>query len=486
VKKIFKLTTFSFLGPFIAIFFVVLFTLLMQFLWLYIDDLIGKGLEWYTLMELLFYASASFVPLSLPLAVLLSSIMAFGKLSETYELTALKSAGISLLRIMVPMIITIFLFFIFAVVFANNIMPRANLKFRSLLWDITQKRPAFNIKEGVFYSGIDNYSIRIQKKGHGNTSIEGITIYDHSGNSSLGNEVVITAEKGEMSTTKDHHWLVLKLVNGTRYEEHDNTNNKITYPFSRLHFDTYLMKLDLSGFKLSRTNEDLFKDQYQMLNLKQLEFYRDSVQRAVTERRSKVVDYTKPYIRLLRDTAYFFHHDFPVNAEAAKAPFIENFPQEDRREIADRALNLARTLREIMRVQQDEISTYEMLDRKYLIEWHRKFALSFACITLFFIGAPLGAIIRKGGLGMPTIVSIIMFIIFYVIYIAGEKSAKEGAIPVWLGMWLPNIVLLPIGFYLTWRANVDAISFSADRIKRIFRSISQKFRPKRRAYSDPV
>ncbi len=468
------------MGPFSATFFVVLFTLLIQFLWKYIDDLVGKGLEWYVLIELLFYASASFVPLALPLSILLSSIMSFGKLAETYELVALKSAGVSLLRIMVPLITVIFAFSVFAFFFSNNVIPRANLKFHSLLWDIRQQRPALDIEAGYFYGGIDNYSIRIQKKDKKSSKIEGVIIYDHTRN--RGNDIVMTAQSGEMYTTDDKRWLMLKLYDGTRFEEMEvRSAGPPSYPANRLNFKSYELKFDLSTFNLSRTKEELFKDNYQMLNISQLEYYQDSLGRIVNNKRREVVDYSRPYFQFYRDTAYHYHTNVAYNKLTKGQSFLASIPVPDRSTTVSRALNTARTLKEVVRVQGEDIANYEKMHRRYRMEWHRKFALSLACLTLFFIGAPLGAIIRKGGLGMPTVVSIIMFMIFYMLSIMGERSAKEGALTPFVGMWMPTFVLMPIGFYLTWRANVDKISFSFDKIGRMFGAVAGLFRKKKNA-----
>ncbi|RYD77480.1 MAG: YjgP/YjgQ family permease [Sphingobacteriales bacterium] len=477
MKKIFTLTTFSFIGPFAATFFVVLFTLLIQFLWKYIDDLVGKGLEWYVLLELLFYASASFVPLALPLSILLSSIMCFGKLAETYELVALKSAGVSLLRIMFPLITVVFMLSGFAFYFSNNIIPRANLKFHSLLWDVRQQRPALDIQEGYFYGGIDNYSIRIQKKDKKSAKIEGIIIYDHTRN--RGNDVVMTANSGEMYTTEDKRWLILKLFNGTRFEEMEvRSAGPPTYPSNRLNFKSYEIKFDLSTFNLSRTKEELFKDNYQMLNIGQLQYYTDSVSSIVAKKRAEVVDYSRPYFQFYHDTAYYYNTYVSFNKLAGNEAFFASIPKQDRGTTVVRALNTARTLKGVMRGQAEDIAAYDKMNRRYQMEWHRKFALSLACLTLFFIGAPLGAIIRKGGLGMPTVVSIGMFMIFYMISIFGERSAKDGAISPFVGMWLPTFILMPIGFWLTWRANIDKISFNFDRTRRFFDWVGNLFRKK--------
>lgn len=471
------------MGPFAATFFVVLFTLLIQFLWKYIDDLVGKGLEWYVLMELLFYASASFVPLALPLSILLSSIMSFGKLAETYELVALKSAGVSLLRIMVPLITVVLAFSAFAFFFSNNVIPRANLKFHSLLWDIRQQRPALDIQEGYFYGGIDNYSIRIQKKHKNSPKIEGIIIYDHTRN--RGNDVVMTAQSGEMYTTDDERFLMLKLYNGTRFEEMEvRSAGPPTYPANRLNFKSYELKFDLSSFNLSRTKEELFKDNYQMLNISQLAYYEDSLGRIMKSKRKEVIDFSRPYFQFYRDTAYHYHSTVNFNKLSPESNFITAIPVPERATTVSRALNTARTLKEVVRIQAEDIANYEKMYRRYKMEWHRKFALSLACLTLFFIGAPLGAIIRKGGLGMPTVVSIIMFMIFYMLSIMGERSAKEGAISPFIGMWMPTFILMPIGFWLTWRANIDKISFNFDRPRRFISSIFSVFSKKKNIDAD--
>jgi lipopolysaccharide export system permease protein len=475
LKKIFNLTIFAFIGPFIATFFVVLFVILIQFLWTYIDDLVGKGLEWYIILKLLFFASASFVPTALPLAILLSSIMAFGKLAETYELVALKSAGVSLVRVMVPMITIVSLIGIGDFFFSNNVIPVANLKFHSLLWDIRQQRPALDIKEGVFYGGIDYYSIRINKKDKNSQKIEGVTIYDHT--HQIGNDVVMVAKSGEMSTTPNQRWLIIKLYDGTRYEEMRSSPTKgyNSYPADRVNFKSYEIKFDLSLFKLQKTKEELFKENSVMLNINQLQYYVDSLDKLKKKNISKGMEYTRPYLYAFRDTTVFKATAKiapEVPSGYAGAPLIYTMPTENRKDILVRAANSARALKEIYQAQAQEIQNLEKERTKYDLEWHRKFSISLACLTLFFIGAPLGAIIRKGGIGYPTVVAIIMFIIYYVISIIGERAAKENAINVVIGMWISTIVLMPIGLYLTYRANRDSIGTNFIRsIKRFLRMV---------------
>ena len=247
-------------------FLISLFILLMQFLWKYIDDLVGKGLEWYVIAELLMYASATLVPLALPLAILVSSIMTFGNLAENYELVAAKSAGISLQRIMRPLIIAAIMISAMAFYFSNNILPFTNLKMGSLLYDVRQQKPALYIKPGVFYNGIDGYSIRIGKKGADGQSLENIMIYDHTENK--GNVKVIVAESGKMEMSDDEKFLLITLYNGESYEERNNRKRNLdTHPHIRTSFKSDLIQFDLSTFKLSRTNEELFKNNYQMLNI---------------------------------------------------------------------------------------------------------------------------------------------------------------------------------------------------------------------------
>jgi len=245
------------------------------------------------------------------------------------------------------------------------------------------------------------------------------------------------------------------------------------YPASRLSFKSYDLKIDLSGFKMSRTNEDYFKDNYQMLNIAQLNYYQDSVGKIIHDKRKEAMDFSRPYFNYFKDTAFYRK----ANYSHAKN-LTHGLVRSEKREMVERAINTARTLKDdIYHNQAQEIENYNKLLWRYQIEWHRKFALSLACLTLFFIGAPLGAIIRKGGIGTPTVVSIAMFIIFYILTIVGEKSAKEGVVMPVTGMWLPTLVLMPIGFYLTHKANIDAFSFSFDRfrafIRRTRKSISK-------------
>ena len=441
----------------------------MQFLWKYIDDLVGKGLEWYIIAELLFYASASLVNMALPLAILLSSIMTLGNLGENYELVALRSAGISLGRIMYPLIIVALLTSVGAFYFANNIIPVSNLKMGTLLYDIRHQRPTMSLKPGVFYRGLQGYSIRTESKGEDEQSLYGLTIYDHTDNK--GNIKVTVADSGRMAYSHNERYMEFTLYSGKSYTQEDNPNRKSkSYPHSINQFDEELIRFDMSDFKLSRSNDEIFKDNYRMQSFAQLRAHIDSFKVEKVKRHAELADNIKKN----------FKHVYPELMSAADSvkmkrgartrlilpiaiakPFIlDNFPTGERKNIATTALNLSRSVKSYLSsITEDARIRDNRMDR-YEIEIHRKLTLSVACLVLFFIGAPLGAIIRKGGLGLPVIVSVLFFLLYYVISITGEKFAKEGVWTPFEGMWLSSAVLLPIGIFLTYKATTDSSLFN--------------------------
>lgn len=471
-KKIYKLVLFSFLGPFVVTFFVCLFALLMHFLWKYIDDMAGKGLDMFVVAELLFYASAHFVPLALPLAVLLSSIMAFGNLSERSELIALKTAGVSLIRAMVPLFVTVFFLSLAALYFTNYVLPTANLKFGALLWDVRQKKPSLDIREGIFYSGLDGYIIRANERDDNTNVLHDVLIYDHS--KSAGNQIVTRAKEAEMFTTPDERWLVMRLTDGIRYEEmeEDRKGNK-TNPHSRLKFESYEIRFDLSGFQMKRTDEDLFKGHHQMLTIRQLKTSLDSMNLNLLVKQKLIHDFVKPSFYILHDTTFFEHTDPKAADLNPEIALIENIEPRFRNNVINRSITHSRNVRRNLEMHSSEISILNQRISRFGVEWHRKFTLSFACIVLFLIGAPLGAIIRKGGLGMPTVIAVILFIIFHILSITFEKFARQQLIDPFLGMWIPVFILIPIGIFLTYKANVDSPILNKDAfvtyVKRLFK-----------------
>ena len=470
----------SYIGPFLMTFFIAVFVLFMQFLWKYVDDLIGKGLETQTLAKLFFYASLTTFPLALPLAILLSSLMTFGSLGEHFELVALKSAGMSLQKIMMPLIIMAFLTSVSAFVFANNILPFVNLKMKSLLYDIEQKKPALNIKEGVFYNGIEGYTIRIEKKDPDGISCKGIMIYDQTQN--VGNNKVSIAESGKMAMTADKQYLSVVLYNGINYEEVVDPKNETKHTLIRSKFKEQSVLFDLSGFKMVRTDEGLFKSSYAMLDISQINNITDSLQ---TEKEKQISGFRNNFMemmsedRILKPTAHAMDSLHEAIASFAPAP-AENTPVEKqaditkRTQVVDMALNIVRSKQYYI---ESLISQMDSDSRPLIslsVEWHKKFTLSFACLILFFVGAPLGAIIRKGGLGMPVVVSVVIFVLFFIIGTMGEKMTIEGVLPPYIGMWIASAITLPVGIFLTSKATSDSSLMDTDSYVGFFKKLLPK------------
>ena len=445
----------------------------MQFLWKYIDDLVGKGLEWYVITELLFYASSTFVPLALPLAILLSSLMTFGNLGEHYELVAMKAAGISLRKIMMPLIVLSVIVSLIAFYFSNNVLPIANLKFKSLLYDIRQQKLALDIKEGIFYTGLDGFVIRVEKKDKDNNNmIRDIMIYDHR--QKKGNTNLTVADSGSMELTSDGMNLIFTLYNGYNYQEKtDQRGYKKTNPYQRTKFREELRKFNLMDFELSRTNEDLFKSNYSMLNLRQLKKAEDSLMTRLNNRKEKIpVSMKKNF--------YFYNRIDSVKQATFSTDklyttnLLESKTKQEKVKIIDEATNRCRSVRENLNFNKKDFENRNKLIFRHQAEWHRKFTLSFACFVLFFIGAPLGAIIRKGGLGLPVVVSVLFFVLFHIISITGEKSVKSGVIDANIGMWIAPVVLLPLGIFLTYKATTDSPLLDADAWTKFFKKVFKR------------
>jgi len=460
MKKLYLFILKSYLGPLVMTFFIALFILLMQFLWKYID-LVGKGLEWYVIAKLLFFASSTFVPYALPLAILLSSLMMFGNLGEHYELVAMKSAGISLSRIMKPLIVVSILISLLGFYFSNVILPTANLKFLSLLFDIREKKLAFNIKEGVFYYGIDGYVIRVGKKDLDGNTIRDVMIYDHTLHQ--GDVSLTVAKWGKMELTPDKRFLIFRLFNGTNYEERtDLRNSSSTHPFQYSKFSEQYQQFDLSTFQLTRTDEKLFKNNYEMLNTGQLQKSIDSIQK---ETLNEQINFGKLFIH----NYYFLSATDTLkktvkNVAGFRPPkdLFAGFTTDDCSRIIESAKNAAFSINENLKANSENFYEKEKKLHRYQVALHKKFTFSIACFLLFFIGAPLGAIIRKGGLGLPAVISTIFFILFWILSITGEKYVIEGVLPAYQGMWIAPMVLLPIGVFLTYKATIDASLLDVD------------------------
>lgn len=471
MKKIYLLVLKSYLGPLVMTFFVSVFILLMQFLWKYIDDLVGKGLEWYIVLELLFYASSTFVPLALPLAILLSSIMTFGNLGEHYELVAMKSSGISLWKIMRPLIILSIVISGVAFYFSNNVLPIANLKFKSLLYDVRKQKLAFDISEGIFYNGMEGFVMRVGSKENDDRTIRDVMIYNHL--EKRGNIDLTVADSGRMESTPDGRYLIFNLYNGYSYQEqHDQKDYRFNRQFQKTKFEEEYRRFDLSGFDMKRTDEDLFKNNYSMLNLSQLDYAIDSLSKMYSEKRMEYVEnFNKHYnYYYLLDSASFEQKEMP---DSLVLP-LDGWSKAEKSTIIERAMNKARGKKSNIEWQISDHGSKSKWLTKHEVAWHKKFTLSFACLVLFFIGAPLGAIIRKGGIGLPVVVSVLFFVLFHIITISGEKSAIAGATSVEFGMWIASAVLLPLGFFLTIKATSDSPLLDFDIWKRRFNKLLKR------------
>lgn len=463
IKKLDTLIIRSFIGPFFATFLISLFVLVMQFFWLYIDDLVGKGLDMGTISELIMYVSVSAVPLALPLAMLLSSIMTFGNLGETFELVAIKSAGIPLLRFMRPLLIVSLFITGIAFVFANNIIPVAQLKLATLKYDIIVAKPAFDIKEGTFYNQIRDFTIKIGKKEKDDSTIRNVIIFEKK--YGLQDNMLI-ANNGIMRVTPDKKFLEFILRDGWRYEEKGQRQTLQT-EYIRLGFKEYKKVLDLSTFKMIQTADSSFKYDPKMLSVRQLNVTIDSLKKtgnAFVKRSNAEIS------PLLNFTKYADTGWVAVDKSKLKVTdsFFKLIPDTIKVSVYDRAINQISAVRNTANILADEFSSKTKSLRYHEIEWHRKFTLSFACLVLFLIGAPLGSIIRKGGLGMPLVFSIIFFIIFHLFNTFGEKFVKEGVMSSFNGMWLSIMILLPISMFLIYKAMRDSQLFNQEFYYRSF------------------
>jgi lipopolysaccharide export system permease protein len=440
--------------------------LIMQFFWVYIDDLIGKGIEITVILELLFYVSASLIPLALPLAILLSSIMTIGNMAENNELNALKSAGMSLFQILKPLTIIVLFITAFTFYFANYVIPVANLKWHSLIFDIQNTKISAVLTPGVYSKGIEGYAIKVDK---GKDSyFEGIIIHDHTQPKELK---TIRAKKGNLYKSVNGKYLFFELQNGYIMEELDiespvfNPQGKIqpfaknSHPTRRATFRKATYKMDLTGFDLNRSNEKTFADKHEMLNVFQISEAVDSVK----QRGDKIM---KTFLNSIKNEHAFFNEKLPKNIPQStsglkqeKAPNksinFKNLPIQDQQS----AISLAQAkLRRKKQAIQNQSEFFKAMDKdldSYWIEFHRKFALTYAIIVLFFIGAPLGAIVRRGGFGAPVVIAALLFMIYFVLISIGENLAKTDVVSPFVGMWFAGIILTPIAILFTWAASHD-------------------------------
>lgn len=474
MKKIHLLLLKSFIRPFLVTFLIVMFVLLMLFLFKYIDDLIGKGFEWYVILELMLYASATNVQMALPLSVLLSSIMTYGSLGENYELVAIKSAGISLRRALMPMFLVVFLLSVAAFVFSDYMLPKANLKYYSLLYDARQQKSANFLPQGVFSNTFPGYSIRVNRKDPDGQTLYDIMIYEK--NPSGNNLIVTLAKEGKMYRTPSGQFLVLKLKGVVRYQEEPGKNSfNIRQTLTRERFKETEQKIDISSLKLRRTDESEFKGAYQMMNLKQL---KESQKLSKHQLDSSTNTNFKMLNVYLKYFSMPLKHRSGLKYNSVNLIDLNKLKDFEKVNILINALSEARSIHELVkgRVEKDEELFKEI--QKAALEYQKKFTFSAACLALFLIGAPLGAIIRKGGLGLPVVVSVIFFLLYYIILTIGEKYVKDGGLSPIIGSWIAIIIITPIGIFLSYKAATDSVIFDIELYKRFFKKLF-KWIPKR-------
>lgn len=482
MKKLYRYITKSFLGTFVLTFFIVVFIWVMQFVWLYVDDLVGKGLELKIIAELLFYTSITAIPMSLPLALLLALLMCFGNLGEHYELVAMKASGISMWKSMRPLLHFSLILSVLAFFISNSLIPIATLKWRTLLTDVQRQKLAFNIKEGVFYKDIENYVIYVDKKGKDGSHIYGVKIYDHTDR--MGNTKIISADSGMMSMSPNQRNIIFTLYNGYNYTDLTPDNYKETRPFERMSFKQEQLKFSLASFDLTRSDEEMYKSYQQMMNIRQLSTSLDSLERrygnkqkAFTEgfsRRWANYNNLNPSIpnekgmRLVADSLV-------TKADVALCwPLLSQFDDTTRSTIINMAIGSAQNAKDNVAFNRLDLGSQTENINKHRKEWHKKFTLSIACLIFFFIGAPLGSIIRKGGLGLPVVVSVLFFVVYYIISTIGERMAVFGDLNMFVGVWLSSIVLAPVGLFLTFKATTDAALFDGDSWKKFFQKLFKK------------
>ncbi|MBP5341150.1 MAG: LptF/LptG family permease [Bacteroidales bacterium] len=466
MKKIDQLILRSFVGPLVLTFSISVFVLLMQFVWKYIDDLVGKGLEFSVIAELLVYASATFVPMALPIAILFASIMTMGNFGEKYELVAMKAGGISVSRVMMPMTLVVLLLSGVAFYFSNNIMPTAMLKYRMTLYDVTRKKPAVNIRPGEYYKEIEGYVIRVGSKDPDGRILHDVVIYDHS--QGMSETTVIIAKQGVMQASADNRYLRFTLNDGYSYMESSSGENHIRRPLTTIGFDEQTITFDISSFAFNRSGEDLFKGSYQMMNIAQLDTAVHALEENLADHRMKAREDAVISLHAWKkckngttavtaDTGIYTHYNPAQRIERRKRAY--NY-----------AINAASSTSKDIKMHHDlQRGDQEYINRHH-IEWQRKYTLSVACLLLFLIGAPFGSIVRKGGLGLPLVASVLFFVLYYVIGMIAEKAVRESAIgPV--GMWISTFAMLPIGIVLTVEATTDSSLFDGATWKRRFMQI---------------
>lgn len=460
----------NFIGPLVLTFFVAVFILLMQFLWKYVDDLVGKGLEIHILLKFMFYAAGTLMNMALPLAVLLASLMTFGNMGERLEVVAMKSAGIPISKMMMPLAITALLITVFAFWYADKIIPKANLKLRTLIYNVQEQKPALNIESGVFYKGFDDITIRIGNKKSDNVTIEDVLIYDHSRHQ--GNVTMTYAKSGVMQMTDDEHYLLFILKDGYFWDESVNMESQsASKPLNRATFKEQYKRFDLSSFQLKEDDEEFFASSQQAMPLRMLSDKIDTM-------KVQIVDSKREISRGFINNLYYFSN-FVREVEVLKPVLpVDSLPHLNniqRQMVYNYAQMNVETVKSSAKFACDDVYYRNMSLYSYQAEYHNKYTFSLACLLFFFIGAPLGSIIRKGGIGIPLVITVAFFTFYFMLTAFGKNMAVTGKMSAFAGVWLSSFVLMPICFFLTYKATVDSSLMSAETYSKLYRKMKAKF-----------
>lgn len=489
MKKLDKLVLKTFFGPFIVTMSVVVFVFLMRIMIFYINDFVSKDLGLWEFAKLFYYFALGTVPIALPLAILLSSLMAFGNLGEFFELTAMKSAGVSVIRIMLPLFIVAVFISVFSFFFNDRVVPWSNLKGYTLLYDIKTTKATFNIREGIFYNDLPGYSIKVDKKMPDKVTMKGMVIYKHDYRSyERGNTEIILADSGRIYTINNNGYLVLELFHGVHYQEmldglgdrsvsyaaKDPQGNITASKFMRDRFDNYKQVVGMESFGMNKTDEGQFKYHAFMKGIVSLNNTTDSLRRLYTQTKKE----------LPRSSQQYYSYQFKVTkdyiGQLKYGKWVDSLvtrPMSDsiRKEVLKSALNSANSMKNFATTSFQNLESNRKEGNKYELEKHHKYAQAISCLVLFLIGAPLGAIIKKGGFGLPVLIAIVFFILMYVLTRQGDKWVEEGLLAVPIGAWISNTVLLLCGIYFTDRARNDSRLFDKDVYIIFFGKVKRRF-----------
>jgi lipopolysaccharide export system permease protein len=457
-----------------------MFILILQFFWVYIDDVMGKGLSIWVILELLFYVSANLIQLALPLAILLSSLMTFGSFAENNELTALKSSGLSLYRIMRPLMYIVVVISISTFYFANYVIPVFNLKFHTLMYDIQNTKISSILKPGVYTKDFEGFSIKVES--YNDTLYKGITIHDYSHPSQLK---TVKAKEARIYKSVNGRFMFFDLKNGKILEELDIQNplflpdGSIQNPSGRpsrvSYFEHGTYKLDIAGFNINRTDEDLFTDKYEMMNVFQIHSVMDSLEKKknqISETFAK--NSSKEFVSFNDKIVYHDPNSGLVQAEKVPSVQFKQLTDVDKLQAKNIVISRLRRTNETVDNQNQFMEVLEKESDLYWIQFHKKLALTYAIVVLFFVGAPLGAIIRKGGFGAPVIVAALTFMVYFMLNSIGKNLAETNTVSPFIGMWLAGFFFTPIAWVITRAAANDAQVFSKEMWNTLLTKLTKK------------